>query len=92
MPLTTELPVTNQSSAANIDPNHSLVQVKKPRSRSGRARDSEIQQRVFNTSHSRNQMPKQSTFELNSISSTSKDGFPVHPRKSFAALNTKNIP
>ena len=54
MPLTTELPVTNQSSAANIDANHSLVQVKKPRSRSGRARDTEIPQRVFNTSHSRN--------------------------------------
>ena len=54
MPLTTELPVTNQSSAANIDPNHSLVQVKKPRSRSGKARDTQIQQRVFNTAHSRN--------------------------------------
>ena len=36
MPLTTELPVTNQTSAADIDPKNAFVQVKKPRSRSKR--------------------------------------------------------
>ena len=69
MPLSTALPVTNKQSASAINPNQSIVQVKKPRSRSRREVSESSEHLAYNMSRMSGKMRDASPVDLNSQSS-----------------------